>query len=67
MALFGRGSIRRRVMNAMETRIEKGQEEFEQLARDEDERFADGVRALSDACLGAKIAAENRIVSSIIN
>lgn len=65
MALFGRGNIRKRVMEMVEAKITAGQEQFEEEARKEDERLAEGVRALTDAAAHAKEAAEKRIVSSI--
>lgn len=67
MGLFGKtGAIRKRVILTIEDRITAGEEEYEQECRKEDERLADGVRALTDACVSAKHAAENRIVSTII-
>lgn len=65
MALFGR-SIRRRVMESIEGRIREGQAELDGECQKEDERLAEGVRALTDASSRAKTDAENRIVSSII-
>lgn len=66
MALFGRGNIRKRVMETVEAKITAGQEQFEEAARKEDERLAEGVRALTDANALAKGDHEKRIVSNII-
>lgn len=67
MALFGRGNIRRKVMEAVEAKIAQGQQDFEEEVRKEEERLADGIRALTDAAVRAKDAIETRIVSSITN
>lgn len=69
MAIFGSkgGSIRRRVMEVIETRIADGQVEFDREAAVEDTKFAEGVRALQESCSNAKLAAEHRIVNSITN
>lgn len=61
-----KGKIGRRVLAAIETRIAEGQAEFDRECQKEDERFSEGVRALSDANARNKQEAENRIVSSII-
>lgn len=67
MGLFGKtGAIRRRVILTIEDRIAVGEQEYEEECRKEDERLADGVRTLTDACANAKLAAEHRIVNSII-
>lgn len=66
MALFGSNGIRRKVMEAVELRITEGQAEFDEEARKEDERLAEGVRALTDANARAKEDHQKRIVSRII-
>lgn len=66
MAIFSKGNIRKRVMQVVEARIADGQAEFDREASQEDEKFADGVRALQESCSNAKLAAEHRIVNGII-
>jgi hypothetical protein len=65
MALF-KNNIRKRVLATVEQRIADGQNEYDEEARKEDERLAEGIRALTDANIRAKQDAENRIVSTII-
>lgn len=54
------------MMESIEGRIREGQAELDGECQKEDERLAEGVRALTDASSRAKTDAENRIVSSII-
>lgn len=65
MAFFG-NNIRKRVLATVNQRIVEGQAEFDRECEKEDERLAEGVRALTDAATRAKEATEARIVSSII-
>lgn len=66
MALFGKGNIGKKVLAAIQQRITDGQAEFDRECSVEDERLAEGVRALTDANARNKAEAEARIVSSII-
>lgn len=66
MALFEKGNIRKKVLQAVEARITDGQKEFDAEAAKEDQRLAEGIGALTMACARAKFDAETRIVNSII-
>lgn len=64
--MFNRNNIRKRVLAHVESRIREGQAEYDEFAEREDDKLADGIHALTDACHRNKQVQEESIISKII-